>query len=118
MAMINDTNEFTNLCGPNGLPGGYSVRVSAKGAEVVIPEGFTLEDVIQVNLDALKFDGIDDIKDDGTVVFTEESRRLNKEWIGADIGQDFRLEDVDERAKEVTLRTKELAAKYGVKLEL
>ena len=118
MAMINDTNEFTNLCGPSGLPGGYSVRVSAKGAEVAIPEGFTLEDVIQVNLDALKFDGIEDIKDDGTVVFTEESRRLNKEWIGADIGQDFRLEDVDERAKEVTLRTKELAAKYGVKLEL
>ena len=118
MAMINDTNELTSLPGPNGLPGGYSVRVSAKGAEVALPEGFTLEEVVQVNLDALRFDGIEEIKDDGTVVFTEECRRLTKEWIGGDIGQDLRLEDVDERAKEVVSLTQKLAANYNVKLEL
>jgi len=118
LAMINDTNELTSLPGPNGLPGGYSVRVSAKGAEVALPEGFTLEEVVQVNLDALRFDGIEEIKDDGTVVFTEECRRLTKEWIGGDIGQDLRLEDVDERAKEVVSLTQKLAANYNIKLEL
>lgn len=118
MAMMNDTNELTHLPGPNGLPGGYTVRVSAKGAEVALPEGLTLEDAIQVNLDALKFDGIKEIKDDGTLVFTEETRQLFKEWLGADVGQDLRLEDASERTEEITSLTKKLAAKYNVKLEL
>jgi len=118
MAMINDTNELTSLPGPNGLPGGYSVRLGAKGAEVVLPEGFTMKQVIQVNLDALKFDGVEEIKDDGTVIFTEECRQLTKEWMGADIAQPLRLADVDERAKEMIALTKKLASKYNVKLEL
>lgn len=118
MAMINDTNELTNLPGPNGLPGGYAVRVSAKGAEVVLPEGVTMEQAVQVNLDALKFDGIQEIKEDGTLVFTEESRRLTEEWLGADIGRDLKLADVEERAKEVVTLTRKLADKCGVKLEL
>jgi len=118
MAMVNDTNELTSLPGPNGLPGGYSVRLSTKGAEVALPEGFTLEQVIKVNMDALRFDGIEEIKDDGTVVFTEECRQLTKEWMGGDIGQELRLEDVDERAKEVVTLTHKLSEKYGVKLEL
>ena len=118
MAIVNDTNELTSLCGPNGLPGGYSVRVSAKGAEVVFPDGVTLEDAIKVNRDALKFDGIEDIKDDGTLVFTQEARQLSKEWLGTDICQDLRLEDVDERAREIVSLTKKVAAKHNVKLEL
>lgn len=118
MAMINDTNELTSVPGPNGLPGGYSVRLSAKGAEVVLCEGFTMEQVIKVNMDALKFDGIEEIKDDGTVIFTEECRQLTKEWIGADIAQPLKLADVDERAKEVVTLTKKLGEKYNVRLEL
>lgn len=118
MAMLNNTNELTNLPGPNGLPGGYTVRVSAKGAEVALPEGVTLQQAIKVNMDALKFDGIEDIKEDGTVTFTEECRRMVKEWIGADIAQPLKLADVDERAKEVVRLTHALGDKYGVKLEL
>ncbi|UCG55005.1 MAG: hypothetical protein JSV32_01965, partial [Dehalococcoidia bacterium] len=74
MAIINNTNELTHVPGPSGLPGGYTVRVNAKGAEVALPEGINLEQAIQVNLDALKFDGIQEIKEDGTIVFTEECR--------------------------------------------
>lgn len=118
MAMINNTNELTNLCGPKGLPGGYTVRVNANGAGVVLPDGFTMEQVIQVNLDSLKFDGIEEIKEDGTVVFTDESCQLTKEWLGLDIGKELRLEDVDERAKEMRIAIDKLAAKYNIKLEL
>ncbi len=118
MAIMNDTNELTSLPGPNGLPGGYSVRLSAKGAEVVLPDGLTLEEAIQVNWDSLKFDGIETIKDDGTVIFTEESRQLTKEWLEADLGPELRLEDADEKAKELVSLTKKLAAKYKVELEL
>ena len=115
-AMINDTNELTNVPGPNGLPGGYTVRLNAKGAEVATPEGLTIEEAIQINKDALKFDGIEEIKDDGTIVFTQESRRLHKEWLGSDIGEDLRLNDVEERAKEMISLIKKLAKKHNVKL--
>ncbi len=94
------------------------MRVNAQGAEVVLPEGLTLEQVIKVNMDSLKFDGIEDIKEDGTVTFTEECRQLVKEWLGADIGQPLRLEDVDERAAEVVTLTQQLGGRYGIKLEL
>jgi len=116
MAMIDDTNELTNAPGPNGLPGGYAVRLSTKGPEVVFPEGYTMEKAMQINKEALKLDGIEEIKDDGTVVFTEESRRLHKERLGGDIGEDLRLEDVEERAKEAVSLTKKLAEKYNIKL--
>jgi hypothetical protein len=118
MAMINNTNELTHLPGPNGLPGGYSVRVGGKGAEVVLPEGITFEQAVQVNLAALKFDGIEEIKDDGTIVFTEETLQLTKEWLGAEVGKELRLEDAEEMAIELKALTKKVADKYNVKLEL
>ncbi len=118
MAILNDTNELTHLPGPKGLPGGYTVRVNADGAEVVLPEGVTLEEAVKVNLDALKFDGIEEIKEDGTVVFTAETRKLTGEWMGTDVGQDLRLEDAAERAREITALTRRVADRYNIKLEL
>jgi hypothetical protein len=118
MAFINNTNELTNLPGPKGLPGGYTVRVSRKGAEVALPKGITLEQVKKINMDALKFDGVKDITADGTVYFTDECREGVKEWLGADIAQPLKLADVDERAKDVVKLTQGLGKKYGIKLEL
>ncbi|MFC1912068.1 AMP-binding protein [Chloroflexota bacterium] len=118
VAMLNNTNELSQMPGPKGLPGGYSVRVNADGAEVVLPEGITMKEATEVNLKALKYDGIEAIKDDGTIVFTDECRQLVKEYLGADIGQDLKLEDAVERAKEVKELTNKVAAKYNIKLEL
>ncbi len=118
MAMLNNTNELSQMPGPKGLPGGYSVRVNADGAEVILPEGITMAEATKVNLEALKYDGIEEIKEDGTIVFTEECRQLVKEYLGTDIGQDLKLEDAGERAKEGKELTDKVAAKYNVKLEL
>jgi Saccharopine dehydrogenase. len=43
MAILRDTGELTHAPGPAGLPGGYDIRLSAKGAEVLPPAGMTLE---------------------------------------------------------------------------
>ena len=119
MAVINDTHELTSLPGPNGLPGGYSVRVSAKGAEVVLPEGITMEEVIRVNQEALMFDGVEEIKENGTVVFTEYAKQKTKEWLGTtETVEDLKLEDAEERAKLIISLVKKVADKYNVKLEL
>jgi len=64
MAILNDTNELTHAPGPNGLIGGYPVRLSSKGADIILPRELTLEQAVKINEDAEKFDGIEKIKDE------------------------------------------------------
>ncbi|MFC1933979.1 hypothetical protein ACFLUK_02030 [Chloroflexota bacterium] len=107
LAIINDTDEYMHSCGPNGLPGAYPVRINANGVEVVLPEELTLEEATKINNESLKWDGIEEIKDDGTVVFTEKSYRIMKEMLGYDC-REVRFEDIEERAKELSLIYKRL----------
>ncbi len=108
MAIINDTNEFTHSPGPNGLPGGYPIRLNAKGVEVVLPEELTLEEAIRINSEAAKRDGVEKIKDDGTVVYTDKSYNIMKEVLGYDC-KELRFNEIEARAKElVSLLNKKL----------
>ena len=115
MAILNDTNLYTHAPGPIGLPGGYPVRLSAKGVEVVLPEEITLEEAIKINLDALKCEGIEEIKDDGTLVSTEEGYEINKEILGVDL-REVRFADMEEASKEVISALRKAAEKYGASL--
>jgi len=73
LALLNDTGEIRHCPGPSGLQGGYPVRLSAKGAEVYLPEEITLKEATRMNTLAQKQEGIEEIKDDGTVVFTKQA---------------------------------------------
>jgi len=115
MAILNDTNLYTHAPGPIGLPGGYPVRLSAKGVEVVLPEEITLEEAIKINLDALKFEGIEEIKDDGTLVSTEEGYEINKEILGVDL-REVKFADMEDVSKEIVLALRKAAEKYGASL--
>lgn len=115
MAILNDTNLYTHAPGPIGLPGGYPVRLSAKGVEVVLPEEITLDEAIKINLDALKCEGIEEIKDDGTLVSTEEGYEINKEILGVDL-REVRFADIDDVSKEIVLALRKAAEKYGASL--
>lgn len=112
MAIINDTNEFAHSPGPNGLPGGYPIRINAKGVEVVLPEEITLEEAIRINLNGLKWEGVEEIRDDGTVVLTDEAYDIQKELYGLDL-REFRFADMEDIAKELLVASKKLIAKYS-----
>jgi len=111
MAIVNDTNEFAHSPGPNGLPGGYPIRLSAKGVEVVLPEGVTLEQAVKINTDAMKCEGMEEIKDDGTMVFTEEAYKAYKEIFGISL-REIKFADVEEAAKEFAAVSNKLIEKY------
>jgi hypothetical protein len=111
IAILNDTGELTHAPGPNGLPGGYPVRLSAKGAEVVLPEELSLEEAIKINEEAQKFDGIEEIKDDGTVVFTEKSVSIMREMLNYDC-EELRIEESEERAMELRVLYNSFAERY------
>ncbi|NVM54367.1 MAG: hypothetical protein HWN66_11750 [Candidatus Helarchaeota archaeon] len=73
LALYFNTGELTNVPGPVGLPGGYPVRLSAKGCEVNLPSGISIEKAIKINEAGQKFDGIEHIEENGTIVATDGS---------------------------------------------
>jgi len=110
MAMLNDTNEYTHAPSPHGLVGGYPVRLSAMGAEVNLPEDLTLEQAISINEGTLKFDGIENIKRDGTVIYTDETYSIIKE-LGYDCKElpcDFA--ELESRSEEIKALYRKFAA--------
>jgi len=113
LAILSDTGELTHAPGPAGLPGGYPIRLSADGPEVVLPEELSLSDAVKINEKAQKFDGIERIRDDGTVVITEKSVNTMREMLGYDCPE-FGIEESERRGRELASLYKGFADKYRV----
>lgn len=111
MAIINDTNEFCHAPGPNGLPGGYPVRINAAGVEIVLPEGISLDDAIKINQEGMRAEGIEVIKDDGTVVLTDEANKIVNKYYEINL-REIPFEDLDDIARELVSRVNKLLGKY------
>ena len=110
-AMVNDEGLRTHSPGPNGLPGGYPVKLNAEGAEVVLPSEITLEEAVRMNEESGQLDGIKEIKDDGTVVFADYSYEIMKEIMGFDC-KSFKPSESKECAFEQMKCFKKMADKY------
>jgi hypothetical protein len=111
--LLFDTGELSYAPGPNGEIGGYPIRMSAKGVEIVLPEGITLAGARKINVDAQKKDGVERIRDDGTIVFTDQAYRLMKKLMGYDC-KTLKLDECESRYKELLAKYAELKKKYGV----
>jgi hypothetical protein len=113
LAIYYDTRK-THVCvpGPNGLPGAYPARLSAEGAEVVLP-GISLAEAIRINEEGAKMDGIEKVKDDGTVVFVDENVEYMRQVVGYHC-KELKPEESEERAKELNRGLKRLYEKYKV----
>lgn len=108
LALLGDADLITHANGPQGLPGGYPVRINAAGVEVFLPEGVTLEQAVRINEVAQRGDGIDRIEDDGTVVYTDKAVEILNEVLGYELTP-LRFEDCDVRAAELIDRFESLA---------
>jgi hypothetical protein len=73
LAIYFDTKQVCHIPGPNGLPGGYPCRLSARGCEVYLPQEISLDKAVEVNVQGARFDGIEKIEPDGTLVRTDGS---------------------------------------------
>ncbi|UCH01669.1 MAG: hypothetical protein JSV20_07430 [Candidatus Bathyarchaeota archaeon] len=111
--ILQDTNEITHAPGPNGLIGGYPVRVSRESVEVVLPKELNLAKALKINTEGQKYDGIKEIKKDGTVVLTEKSRRIISEELGYDL-KSFKPDESEKLAGEIGEAFKAYGAKWGL----
>ena len=95
-----NTNELTYAPGPEGLPGGYPVRINAKGATVELPGDISREEAIRINEISNKLDGIGRVEKGGTVVFPEKTVQIMDEMLGYHC-EKMTLEESGERAREL-----------------
>jgi hypothetical protein len=113
LAIYYDTGEVhTCVTGVEGLPGGYPARLSRRGAEVVLP-GISKEEAIRINEEGAKIDGIERIKDDGTVVFCDKNVEYMSEVVGYEC-KELKPSESEERAKELNMLLRKLYDKYNV----
>lgn len=105
LALLRDTGQLTHSPGPQGLPGGYPIRLDSRGAELVLPAGVTMDQALAINEAGQRADGIERIEDDGTVYFTAKAVAIIKEVLDYDLAP-LNFDECDERAEELIARFK------------
>lgn len=101
LSIYGDTKDVCFVTGPQGLPGGYPARVGWEKVEVVLPNGVTIDDAIKANEESGRVgDGIEKIKDDGTVIFADKTVKIYREVLGYEC-KELKLNECEERAKEL-----------------
>jgi len=112
MCILDDTNELTYAVGPEGLPGGYPARLSRSGAKIDLPDGLTRKEAIRINEESQKFDGIERIENDGTVVFTKKAARIMGDLLGYKCGK-LTPEESDRKATELSSAYDKFVSGFG-----
>lgn len=115
-ALLSDVPQLVHAPAPHGLPGGYPVVAGRGSVEVAAIPGLTLADAISLNERSHRFDGVERIESDGTVVFPEESVAAMQESLGYDCDR-LAPDDADSRARELMARFREYAHRHGVDIE-
>ena len=82
LALLGDEVRQLHSPAPGGLPGGYPLRVSRERIDLVLPEGFTEADAVDINRRSQILDGIEQISPDGTIVFAAEQMSILNDLLG------------------------------------
>jgi hypothetical protein len=99
---------ITHVPGPNGLPGGYPVRVGMGQVLLALPYGVSRNDAITVNQNGQRQDGISAIRADGSVSFESEQMAVMEALLGFTMST-MELPDVHYYAAELGLKYKSFA---------
>lgn len=104
-AFLKAPGETTSLHvpGPAGLPGGYPALVGDGAVRLDLPSGWTQKEAVEVNRASHRWDGIESIEPDGTVVLTERTAEILRETMGYD-GRRMAFDEVEAAAHELRRR--------------
>lgn len=103
--LLDGSDVHTHAPGPLGLPGGYPVRLLDSHVHLDLPDGVSLSDAVAINNQGGRYDGIETIAADGTVVF----RRENLEPMSRHLGYDC----TELRLRESRAHAEELAERFA-----
>lgn len=100
LAFLNEIDLFTHSPGVKGYIGGYPVQIKSNKPEIALPDEITMQEAVKVNESGQYRDEIEEIRDDGTTIFTDEAVSLIKKAIGYEC-KVMRFHEHEERAKEL-----------------
>lgn len=109
-----DQEIITHAPGPNGLPGGYPVRVGMGRVLLALPYGVSRADAIAVNQLGQRQDGIYAIQADGSVVFESEQMAVMETLLGFFMSS-MKLQDVHHWAAELSHKYRTFAQGAALK---
>lgn len=114
LALGRDHVTKLHVPAPHGLPGGYPVAVNRDGITVDLPSS-ALREAITINERSHRWEAIERIEDDGTVIVAEHAARTLREVIGF-APERVSVSTASEQAKELVLRFRNFASQQGVRL--
>lgn len=115
-ALRSDAPVRLHAPAPRGLPGGYPVIASRAGVEAAPIDGVSLAEAVALNERAQRWDGIERIEADGTVVVCEEDAEVLRHVLGYD-GARFAPAEAEARADELVARFRQFARRAGVDVD-
>ena len=89
-----------HLPAPAGLPGGYPVVVQDAAVRLDLPASWQKDEAVEVNRASHRWDGIESIEVDGTVVFADKTVGILREFLRYDWPR-MRFEEVEAAASEL-----------------
>lgn len=101
-ALAGNGELATHAPAPNGLLGGYPIRVAGGRVDVDLPSDWSLEQAIETNRRSLPWDGIAEIGGDGTVHLTDETAASLTALLGRPVDR-LRPEEAPTHAAELLL---------------
>ncbi|MDQ7049082.1 MAG: sugar nucleotide-binding protein [Enterobacterales bacterium] len=110
VALLDDSNtEHRMHCpAPNGLDGGYPVIIQNGEIRLDIPEEWVQADLVRQMRQVHSRDGVEAIRKDGTIIFTQQCVNIMKEEIGITLPVVLTPDKLEEVAKE-QIRVAQLA---------
>ena len=113
MAALMGKETRLHAPGPEGLPGGYPVLVGPCGARVPAIKDLSRQAAIEINEASHKFDGIEAIGPDGTVIFSDQAVEIMSKELGYHC-QQLPPSEIEGRASELLERFREYAGRHGI----
>lgn len=116
-ALLSEGKTALHAPGPLGLPGGYPVLAHRSGLELALPESLSLEQAIEINRCSQRYDGIDRIEADGTVVFCPENTKVMRRALGYACHQ-LKPQEAEAQALDLMARFRRFGEKHGVEIPI
>lgn len=104
-ALLSDEPVRAHAPAPHGRPGGYPLLVSRGGIELDLPAGVGEDEAVAINARAGRWDGLERVEADGTLVFTAAVAEATERHLGVRVdrvapGDVDRVADELERARD------------------
>ena len=112
-AIATDSGLLHHAPGPNGLVGGYPLRIGAGRIELALPEGLSAASAEEINKGGQRFEGIERIDPSGAVHFTESRMEALTRTLGYQC-RSMELADVGDWADELRAKYRAYVERLGI----